>query len=772
MAAVAELSSIGHAVAKPDAWLKATGSATYAGDVRLPGMLEARVLRSPYPHARIVSIDTSAAEAAPGVFAVVTGKDCTETRIGRFIRDRHAFAREKVLYIGEPVAAVAAIDEEAAERAIQLIEVEYEELPAVFDVEAALAPGAPILHPDLPNYQDAAKSVREGNLRNRMRHEVGDVDATFQEPGLVIYEATYRTPRQNQGFTEPHAAIAQADGTGKMTVWASIKAPFRARVSIADTLGIPMSKVRLIAPVIGGDFGGKGAAFIEPIVALLSRKAKRPVRLTLSRVEELTAMTSRPACVQTMKMAARLDGTLVALDSVSLYAVGGVDDTGAGSVNAITSLVGAYRIPNVRLVGTSAYTNNSPSGHVRAPSGPQTAFALESVMDSLARKLGMDPLEFREKNALHDGDHVPSGHGVLHNSGLDEVIQRGRDWMARELGPKKPNQGVGVALGLWALHPNPPAVDSAATVKIDVDGSVAVLSGVADQGGGQWTLVAQIASEVLGVPFDRVSVIAGDTEATPYESGTGGSNTTYRVGNVIRQAAEEARRKLLRIAAERLKVDDEELDLANGEVIVRSDPTKRITIAAAAQAAMASDSGPIVGTSSEGREQEIRDHGEEQAERVDAPSFASHIAQISVDTETGMINVERYYTAQDVGKALNPLSCKGQIEGGVVFGLGYALTEEVLSDSGQNLNANLWEYLLPTAPHVPELTVEIVEVPSTYGPFGAKGVGETPCIPVAPAIANALEDAIGVRVTEAPLTPERVLAAIREQRPDLLSNRG
>jgi CO/xanthine dehydrogenase Mo-binding subunit len=770
MAVATELSSIGHAVAKPDAWLKATGSATYAGDVRLPGMLEARVLRSPYPHARIVSIDTSEAEALPGVFAVVTGKDCTGTRIGRFIRDRHALAREKVLYIGEPVAAVAAMDEETAERAVQVIEIEYDELPAVFDLEHALAPDAPILHPDLSDYQDAARSVREGNLRNRVRHEVGDVDAAFREPGAVVYEATYRTPRQNQGFTEPHAAIAQADGTGKVTVWASIKAPFRARVSIADTLGIPMSRVRLIAPAIGGDFGGKGAAFIEPIVALLARKAKRPVRLTLSRVEELRAMTSRPTCVMTMKRAARPDGTLTALESTSLYAVGGVDDTMAGSVNAATSLIGAYRIPNVRLEATAAYTNNSPSGHVRAPSGPQTAFALESAMDSLARKLGMDPLVFREKNALHDGDVVPSGHGVLHNSGLEEVIQRGRDWMKRELGPKRPNQGVGIALGLWALHPNPPAVDSAATVKIDVDGSVAVLTGVADQGGGQWTLVAQVASEVLGIPFDRVSVIAADTEATPYESGTGGSNTTYRVGNVIRQAAEEARHKLLRVAAERLNVDEEELDLVEGEVIVRADPSKRITIAAAAQAAMASPAGPIVGTSAEGRELEIREHGEEQAERVDAPSFASHIAQIAVDPETGVIDVERYYTAQDVGKALNLLACKGQIEGGVVFGLGYSLTEELLSENGQNLNSNLWEYLLPTAPHVPELTVDVVEVPSTFGPFGAKGIGETPCIPVAAAIANALEDAIGVRVTEAPLTPERVLTAIREQRPDLLTN--
>lgn len=764
MAIATELHSIGQAVPKPDAWLKAIGTATYAGDVRLPGMLEARVLRSPHAHARIVAIDTTEAEALPGIFAVVTGNDASSTRIGRFIRDRHALAREKVVYVGEPVAAVAAVDEETAERALQLIDVEYEPLPAVFDAEEALSPGAPIIHPDLASYQDPARSEREGNLRNRVRHEVGDVEAALTEPGLVVYEATYRTPRQSQGFTEPHAAVAQVDGTGKATVWASIKAPFRARVSIADALGIAVSRVRLIAPAIGGDFGGKGAAFIEPIVALLARKAKRPVRLSLSRVEEFTSMTSRPTCVTTMKMAARPDGTLVALDATQLYGLGGVDDTGAGSANSATSLIGAYRIPNVRIVASSAYTNTSPAGHVRAPSGPQTAFALESHLDSLARKLGMDPFEFRLKNALRDGDVVPSGHGILHNSGLEEVIERGRAWIAREVGSKQPNRGVGVALGLWALHPNPPAVDSAATVKLDVDGSVTVLSGVTDQGGGQWTLVAQVASEVLGVPVERVSVIAADTEVTPYESGTGGSNTTYRVGNVTRQAAEDARRKLLRVAAERLKVDEEELALADGEVFVRSDPAKRMTVAAAANAALSSAAGPIIGTSAEGREQEIREHGHEQAERVDAPSFACHVAQIAVDPETGQISVERYYTAQDVGKALNPLNCKGQIEGGVVFGLGYALTEEILSESGTNLNANLWEYLLPTAPLIPDLTVELVEIPSTFGPFGAKGAGETPCIPVAAAVANALEDAIGVRVTEAPLTPERVLAAIREQR--------
>lgn len=761
MAAIVEPQAIGRPIAKPDAFLKATGTATYAGDVRLPGMLEAKVLRSPHPHARIVSIDTAAAEALPGVFAVATGKDVPPARIGRFLRDRHALAREKVVYVGDPVAAVAAIDEETAERALRLMTVEYEPLPAVFNAEEALAPDAPIIHPDLPSYFDTGRSERQGNMRNRVIHNVGDVDAAFQEPGLVIYEAEYRTPRQTQGFTEPRAAVAQVDGTGKVTVWASVKAPFRVRVSVADTLGIPLSRVRLIAPVIGGDFGGKGASFIEPIVALLAKKARRPVRLALSRVEEFTAMTSRPSCVINLKVGARRDGTLVAMDGRMLANVGGVDDSMGGTATSATSLLGAYRIPNAHVVSTSVFTNTSPGGHVRAPSGPHTGFATESTLDSLARLLGMDPLEFRLKNLLHNGDVVPSGHGILQNSGLEPCIDLARQWMSREIGPLGPNQGVGVALGLWALHPNPSGVESAATVKIDVDGSVVVLSGIADQGGGQWSMVAQVASEVLGVPVEKVSVIAADTEGTPPDTGTGGSQTTYRVGNVVRQAAQDAREKLLRVAAERMKVDEEELAIHDGVVYLQADPSKKQTVAEVAQAAATGPWGSVIGTSSEAREREIRDHGHEQAEIVDAPSFACHVAQVTVDPETGYVTVDRYYTSQDVGKALNPLSCKGQIEGAVVFGLGYAMTEELISENGTNLNANLWEYLLPTAPHVPDLTVELVEVPSTYGPFGAKGVGETGNLPVPPAIANAIESAVGARVTEAPFTPERVLKAIK-----------
>jgi len=759
MATATELRTVGRTVAKPDAWLKATGTATYAGDIRLAGMLESRVLRSPYAHARINSIDTSAAEALPGVFAVVCGRDVPEQRIGNGIRDRHALARDKVIYVGEPIAAVAAVNEETAAQALELIRVEYEPLPAVLDPQEALAPDSPAVHPDLQLYQ-GADELGEGNVRSRIVHEAGDIASGFGGANVVIHEATYRTPRQSPGATEPHAAIAQVDPSGRVTVWASIKAPFRARECTADTLGIPLSHVRIISPLIGGDFGGKGGGFVEPIVALLARRARRPVRLALSRTEELTAMLCRPAYIIKLRIAARRDGTLVALDADMLCDSGAVDDYGPDRFTRAASLIGPYRIPHARVVMTAVYTNTSPTGHVRAPSGPQYVFALESHIDAMAHILNVDPFEFRLKNLLHDGERVPTGRGVLSNSGLEECIARARRWI-EALPAKRTNQGIGVAISSWSMAPKPVRVESAAAVKIDVDGSVVVLSGVSDQGGGQWSMVAQVASEVLGVPMDRISVIAADTDATPFELGTSGSNITYRVGTVVRQAAEDARRKLLRVAAELLQVDEEELTLRDGEVLVEGDLSKKLSIASAAQAAMGAPGGAIIGTSTPTREEEIRAHGEEQARIVDTPSLACHVAVVDVDEETGRIDVRRYFAAHDVGRALNPQACIGQIEGGVVFGLGYALSEELIARDGANANANLWEYLLPTAPHVPDLAVELVEFPSTYGPFGAKGIGESPCIAVAAAVANALADATGIRLTEIPLTPERVLSAIK-----------
>lgn len=770
MVAAPEFQTIGKRVPKPDAWLKATGVAQYAADIRLAGMLAAKILRSPYPHARIVRCDPSAAEALPGVRAVVTGVDLAPSRIGGGVKDHYVLARDKVIYAGEPIAAVAADDEETAERALALIDIEYELLPAVFDTEAAIADGAPIVHPDLGGYSGVGPTFGGGNVRTRLVHEYGDVHAAFQDPDVVIYEATYWTPRQAPSPTEPHAAIAQPEPGGRITVWATTKAPFRARVNVAASLGIAPSQVHLISPLIGGDFGTKGGAFLEPIAALLARKARQAVRVVLSRTEELGAMASRPQFTIRVKLGARPDGTIVALEGTQLINLGAVDDFGPERAERNAALTGAYRIPNVRIEAIAAYTNTSPSGHVRAPSGPQNAFAMESAIDGLARKLGMDPLELRARNAFRDGDLIPARHGILRNSGLDACLERARDWIKQQ--PTRSRYaGIGVAIGSWSLGPKVATPESAAAVRIETDGSVVVLSGASDQGGGQWSVLAQIASEVLRVPMERVTVIAGDTDTTPYETGVGGSNMTYRAGNSVRQAAEDAREQLLELAAEELGVDKEELILADGAASTTADPSKGMTLGDIARRALGSAAGQILGTSARVREREVREHGREQSESTDSPSFSCHVAVVEVDPETGQVSVPRYFAVQDVGRAINPMGCEGQLQGGVAFGLGYALSEELITRDGTPANANLWEYLLPNAPGIPDVQVDLVEIPSTYGPFGAKGIGEGPCIPVAAAIANAIEDAIGVRVTDIPLTPERVLKAIREQRPDLLAAR-
>jgi CO/xanthine dehydrogenase Mo-binding subunit len=775
MASTVEFQTIGKRVPKPDAWLKAVGAAQYAADIRLSGMLDGKVLRSPHPHARIARLDTTAAEALPGVKAVVTSADCAPARIGGGVRDHYALARDKVVYAGEPVAAVAAVDQETADRAVALIEVGYELLPAVFDTETAIKPGAPVVHPDLGSYTGVGPTYDGGNVRTRLVHEYGDVAAAFSEPGIVTYEATYWTPRQAPSPTEPHAALAQPEPGGRLTVWATTKAPFRARGNVAATLGISPSHVRLISPLIGGDFGTKGGAFLEPIAALLARKAHQAVRIALSRTEELSAMASRPQFTIRVKLAARPDGTIVALDGTQLINLGAVDDFGPERAERNAALTGAYRIPNVRIEAIAAYTNTAPSGHVRAPSGPQNAFAMESAVDSLARKLGMDPIDLRARNAFRDGDLIPARHGILRNSGLEACLERARGWTEAKTGSSEPPQphtrrGVGVAIGSWSLGPKVATPESAAAVRIETDGSVVVLSGASDQGGGQWSVLTQIAAEVLAVPMDRVTVIAGDTDTTPYETGVGGSNMTYRAGNSVRQAAQDAREQVLEFAAERLGVDVEELTLADGTVAVVADPTKHLSLAEIARHALGSPAGQILGTSARVREREVREHGREQSESTDSPSFSCHVAVVAVDAPTGQITVERYFAAQDVGRAINPMGCEGQLQGGVAFGLGYALTEELLHQDGVTANANLWEYLLPNAPSIPDVTVDLVEIPSTYGPFGAKGIGEGPCIPVAAAIANAVEDAIGVRVTDIPMTPDRVRAAIRAQRPDLLTD--
>ncbi|MBI2305116.1 MAG: xanthine dehydrogenase family protein molybdopterin-binding subunit [Chloroflexi bacterium] len=754
---------IGKRIPRKDGADKVTGRALYGADLRLPRTLVAKLLRSPHPHARILNIDVRPALALAGVKAVVTGQDVPATLIGRFIKDRPILARDKVRYIGDPVAAVVAVDENTAQEATERIKVDYQVLPALFDPREAMTPQARPIHEDLDSYQlGYTRSRKEPNILNYASYVRGDTNRALAQAD-VIHEEHYVTQVVHQGFTEPHSAVVYVEPSGQMVVWSSTKSPFVQRNMIAQGLGIPMSRVRVIASMVGGDFGGKGGGVLEPLVAFLALKVMAPIKLVLTREEEFVGTFMRHPALIWIKAGAQRDGTLVAVEGRLIFDVGAYSDAATGLVTACLNLQGPYRVANINLEGFCVYTNNTPSGHVRAPGAPQTVFAGESHMDALAHKLGMEPLEFRLRNAVAEGDTAASGRGILRSVGLRDTIQGVKEYLAREKGPKKKNQGWGVACGQWHAsgtvgESGPP---SSAILKVNEDGTATLLTGTAEQGAGQHTILAQIVAQVLDIPFDNVSVVAADTDATPYEAGTGGSATTYRAGSTVKRAAEDAREQLLRLAAEKLEANVSDLEMRGGRVYVQGSPQRGMTLAQLGRAALSAASGPILGVSSRHREALLAAMKENRL-TVDAPCYGTQAAQVEVDPETGQVRVLRYFACQDVGRALNPSHIEGQIHGCVVSGIGYALTEEVRSQEGKNLNVTFADYRMPTAPDAPPLASALVEKPTLFGPYGAKGVGEPPTTPVAAVIANAIYDAVGVRVTQLPMTPERVVTAIRK----------
>jgi len=754
-------SIVGRSVPKVDAQQKATGEAIYTGDMHLPGTLCGLILTSPVPHARLVQVDTSEAERLPGVMAVVTGKDARPVRIGRFIKDRTALAQDKVRHIGEPVAAVAAVNRATAEHALSLIKVVYEELPAVFDPSDALQPGASIIHEGLAEYTDIIPSKRYGNVRNEMRFAWGDLDAALAGAGLV-HEESYVTQAVHAAYLEPRIAIAVAQTPGRLTIWCSTKSPFIFRGQIAMALGMPVSRVRVVALTVGGDHGGKGLATIEPICGLLALKSGRPVRLELSRAEEFACGFVRHPATIRLKTAMRRDGVLLSVQGEVTFDSGAYSDAIMGLAHSCSNLVGPYKAQAVDVVGRTVYTNNTPAGHVRAPGAPQTAFAIESQMDIMARKLGLDPWEVRLRNAVDEGAITATGYGVLQNVGLRECLEKGRSLAGEQLKKHGPNQGIGMACSQWEVFPFDFVAPSRAMVTINDDGSATVLSGITEQGGGQYTMVTQIVAEELGLGLEDVALVTADTDASPFESSTGASATTQRAGNSVRFAAQDARDQILALAAERLEADPSDLVLENRRVFVRGVPDKGVPVAELIRTAIGTTGGPIMGSSVEGQKKLIA--AKQNAKGIiDSPSYGVQAARVEVDPETGDIRLLSFLTAQDAGFAINPTSVEAQIEGGIVFSVGYALGEEVARQDGQVLVQNLHDYRLPTATDVPDISVSIVEKPSTFGPYGAKGVGESGTTPVAAVLANAIEDAIGVRITSLPITPEKVLRAIRQK---------
>ena len=765
---MSEYAVLGKRLPRVDALEKVTGAAQYGADVHLPGMLHGKFVRSKHPHAKIVSIDTNEAEKLPGVRAIITQDDVES--------GRRVFASDKVLYLGEPIASVAATDPDIAEEAADLIQVNYEVLPVVQDVTEAIKPDAPRLHSDDTKDGPARRAIR-ADLRKLERDDsqdhsaeiaelnaqleaiedevyynvsaethtaVGDVEEGFAESDLVV-EDTYVIPRVHQTYMEPHVSVADVDSTGKVTVWASTQGPFAIRSGIAGTLGIPLNQVNVIATTMGGGFGGRfGVALTHVPAVLLSQKTGRPVKIQMTREEEFTDGRPAPGCVITLKTGVKNDGQIVARQALAFWDSGSVSGASIGSTLRVR---GVYKIPHLKVDAYGVYTNKSGTAAYRAPGTPQAAFAGESQLDDIARKLGMDPVEFRLKNMREEGDPIPGG-GQRGGSrepkvGYKETLQAIADAVGWQNRTKGQNQGWGVAIGDWTNGCGPGGM----FVSIHEDGSARIFHGSMDISGTD-TAITQIVAEVLTLPYDQVAITRGDTDSAPYATGSGGSVVTFTMGNTAKIAAEDTCKRILELAAERLNTEVDNLKLDGGKVTtVVGDPPKSIGFGELAAYSLSTTGGPIVGKGSFARQ-------------PTTPALAAQIAKVEVDAETGRIKVLKMASSQDVGFAINPMAVEGQIEGGTVQGYAWATMEEMQYDENGSVNPGFVDYRVPTSADLPTVESVIVEVEAPNGPFGAKGVGEPPITPTLATMANAVADAVGVRITELPMTPERVVDAL------------
>jgi CO/xanthine dehydrogenase Mo-binding subunit len=756
-----DIKGVGVSIPRPDGPEKVTGRVQYVADIQPKGLLHAKLLRSPHAHARIVSIDTSAAKALPGVRAVITAKDIPHLKKKAPTRAHAVLAIDRAVFMGQPVAAVAADELAIAEEALDLIKVEYRVLPASIDPLKSMQPGAPPVA-DAGTEADTSEALAHSavaiakseapakavNISQQARLTRGDPAKGFAESDHVL-EKTYRVPMVHQGYLEAHAVLAEWDRNGLLTLWASTQGSFNTRSEVADVLGIPENRIRVIPVECGGGFGGKIRALCEPITAVLAQVTKRPVRYVMTRREELQAGMPAPQVIIKLKTGVKRDGTLMALDAETVI------DSGAfsGAVLAVSAvfLGSMYKWPSFDIRGFEVLTHKPSVAAYRAPVAPQTIFAIESHMEQIARDLDLDSVEFRMRHLIQEGDPMVNGQPWQSN-GAKQVLARIAEhphWKSRKqwvaAGKKGKRRGVGLALGGWLGGLQP----TGATVRLNPDGSLAVLTGQVDIAGTNISL-AQIAASTYGVDTDLVRITTGDTDVAPMTGLSAGSKTIYTVGAAVLQAAEDARRQTFEIAAKELEASVHDLELVDGKVTVRGMPDKGITLAAIGKKGnlYMSKTPPVLGKANPAFTQQ-------------APGFAAQLARIEVDPDTGEVTLQDFVIVQDVGKAINPLGVEGQMQGGAVQSLGMALTEGLLfDDSGRLTNPSLLDYRKLTAADLPNLETIIVEVPAPAGPFGARGVGEPPIIPAPAAIANAIQDATGARLTELPMSPERIALAL------------
>ncbi len=688
---------VGRTVPRVEGPLKVTGAARFTADVELSGLLEAKVLRSPHPHARIVRGDLSRALALPGVVAAISGFEIPDVRTGKTVKDMPILCRDRVRYIGDPVAAVAAEDPAVAEEALGLIDVEYDELPGAFTPARAMAPGAPLLHPDKDTYQGGQVLSDEPNVQSRTEFGKGDVEQGFAESDR-IFEHTFTTQRIHQAYIEPRACTVQ----------------------------------------IGTD----GLVSVEPIAYYLARRTRRPVRLVLSYVEELLAANPRHPTTITVKTGIKNDGSIIARD-VQVILDGGAYAAYKATPNvglpSVAKAPGPYRMPHARVQSRWVYTNNVPSGIMRAPGHPQVIFASESQIDIIARELGMDPIDFRMKNLLHEGDTWPSGErfeGVMAEATL-RLARQASGWDR----PLPAYSGRGVAMTDRPIN----AAASGTVITADADGGITVLSGIPDVGTGAFTIMKQVVAEQLQVPLEAVRVISGDTNTAPLDAGIGGSKTTYSANTSAVESTTLLKQILASFAAEHLECAPDDLELLDGAYQVRGHPGSRISLLNVAREAAAASGGKI----------ETRSAGPTGG-RPPNPCFVATVVEVEVDPDTGRVTPTRLTAAHDVGFIINPQLLQAQIDGGLIQSLGFATMEELRSDDGRVSTLSFSEYKIPVTSDVPELMSVFVEGAPGPGPYEAKAVGELSLPTVAPALAGAVEQATGVRIFDLPVTAEKV----------------
>ena len=754
-----EFNVVGSRPIRHDGNDKVTGRARYSADMTLPRLLHGKILRSPHAHARIKAIDPTRALALSGVKAVVTSADFAQPSgkvadLGEGAManpkwiSNNCMASEKALYKGHAVAAVAATSLQVAEEALALIDVDYEVLPAVTDIIEAMKDDAPVLHERLANSQNV--DIRPGGLRddddagkatnisNHFVFELGDAEKGFKEADIIV-EREYRTATVHQGYIEPHSATAMWGEDGKLTVWCSSQGHFQIRDLTSLVLGIPVSQIKVVPMEIGGGFGGKTVIYLEPVAAALSKKAGRPVKISMARPEVFEATGPTSGSFIRVKIGANKEGMITAADVTMMYEAGGFP--GSPIVQACQCVLTPYEVANGRIEGYDVVVNKPKAAAYRAPGVPAAAFATESVIDEICEKLGMDPLEFRVKNGTQEGSRRIPG-PVLQTVGYQETLAAAMQTDHYKSTLEGPNRGRGVAAGFWFNGTGP----ACATASVNGDGTVSLTEGSPDIGGGRVSMAIQMA-EVLGIPAEDVHPSVGDTDAVGYTSLTAGSGATFKSGWASYEAAHDIKQQIIERAARIWEIDVKDVEFKEGLASHKSDPELKLNFKQIA-ARLNSTGGPIVGRGN------VNPAGVGNA-------FAVHIVDVEVDPDTGKVDILRYTALQDVGKAVHPSYVEGQLQGGVAQGIGWALNEEyVYNDSGEMSNSSFLDYRMPTSLDLPMIETVLVEVANSGHPFGLRGVGEVCIVPPMGAVANAIHDAIGVRMEVLPMSPGNVLEAL------------